>query len=183
MDFFAKLADNRIREAIEAGDFDDLQGKGQPLNLEDDSHIPPELRMAYKILKNADCLPPELVLRQEVVQLQDLVAAMPDEAEKLKQMRRLNFLMMKLNMMRPVSPRVAGARPLHSQGPGTPGVEEIAISSQPSACRVRTGATMAFAKRSRRRLCHIFMLDVMQQGNVTFAGPRAKTCLPPTSYG
>jgi hypothetical protein len=103
MDFFAKLAENRIKEAIEAGEFDNLRGKGQPLDLNDDSHIPPELRMAYKILKNADCLPPELTLRQEVVQLQDLVAAMPDEAEKLKQMRRLNFLMMKLDMMRPVS--------------------------------------------------------------------------------
>jgi hypothetical protein len=103
MDFFAKLAENRIKEAIEAGEFDNLRGRGQPLDLNDDSHIPPELRMAYKILKNADCLPPELVLRQEVVQLQDLVAAMPDEAEKLKQMRRLNFLMMKLDMMRPVS--------------------------------------------------------------------------------
>jgi hypothetical protein len=54
-------------------------------------------------LKNADCLPPELVLHQEVVNLQELVASMPDEAEKLKQMRRLNFLVMKLNMMRPVS--------------------------------------------------------------------------------
>lgn len=103
MEFFTRLAENRILQAIEAGEFDNLQGKGQPLNLEDDSHIPPELRMAYKILKNADCLPPELVLRQEVVQLQDLVAALPDEAEKLKQMRRLNFLVMKLNMMRPVS--------------------------------------------------------------------------------
>jgi hypothetical protein len=103
MDFFAKLAENRIKEAIEAGEFDNLRGRGQPLDLNDDSHIPPELRMAYKILKNADCLPPELTLRQEVVQLQDLVAAMPDEAEKLKQMRRLNFLMMKLDMMRPVS--------------------------------------------------------------------------------
>jgi hypothetical protein len=103
MEFFTKLAENRILQAIEAGEFNDLQGKGQPLNLEDDSHIPPELRMAYKILKNADCLPPELVLRQEVVNLQDLVASMPDESEKLKQMRRLNFLIMKLNMMRPVS--------------------------------------------------------------------------------
>jgi hypothetical protein len=103
MECFARLAENRILQAIEAGEFDDLQGKGQPLNLEDDSHIPHELRMAYKILKNADCLPPELVLRQEVVTLQDLVASMPDEAEKLKQMRRLNFLIMKLNMMRPVS--------------------------------------------------------------------------------
>ena len=103
MECFTRLAENRILQAIEAGEFDNLQGKGQPLNLEDDSHIPSDLRMAYKILKNADCLPPELVLRQEVVNLQDLVAAMPDDAEKLKQMRRLNFMMMKLNLMRPVS--------------------------------------------------------------------------------
>jgi hypothetical protein len=106
MEFFAKLAENRIKEAMEAGEFDNLQGQGQPLNLGDDSHIPPELRLAYKILKNADCLPPELTLRREVVQLQDLVAALPDEAEKLKQMRRLNFLVMKLDMMRPVSPQL-----------------------------------------------------------------------------
>lgn len=103
MDFFARIAENRILEAIEAGLFDNLKGKGQALNLEEDSHIPPELKMAYKILKNADCLPPELELRKEVMTLQDLVASMEDEAEKLLQMRRLNFLTMKLGMMRPVS--------------------------------------------------------------------------------
>ncbi|OGP69074.1 MAG: molecular chaperone DnaJ [Deltaproteobacteria bacterium RBG_13_60_28] len=97
------IAENRILEAIGNGLFDNLQGSGKPLKFEDDSHIPLELRMAYKILKNADCLPPELELRKEIVQLQDLVANMPDEAEKLKQMRRLNFLVMKLSMTRPVS--------------------------------------------------------------------------------
>jgi Domain of unknown function (DUF1992) len=106
MDFFERIAENRIQEAIEAGVFDDLQGKGQPLRLEDESHIPPELRMAYKILKNADCLPPELEVRKEIMTLQDLVAGLEDEAEKLKQMRRLNFLMMKLGMMRPVSAQI-----------------------------------------------------------------------------
>jgi hypothetical protein len=104
MDFFSKIAENRILEALEAGEFDNLEGRGKPLQFEDESHIPPELRMAYKILKNADCLPPELNLRQEIVRLQDLVASMPDEAEKLTQMRRLNFLLMKLDMMRPASP-------------------------------------------------------------------------------
>ncbi len=103
MDFFQRIAENRISEAIEAGLFDNLEGKGVPLRFEDESHIPPELRMAYKILKNADCLPPELEVRKEVVRLQDLVASMPDTAEKLKQMRRLNFYVMKLGMMRPVS--------------------------------------------------------------------------------
>ena len=106
MDFFERIAENRIQEAIEAGVFDDLRGKGQPLRLEDESHIPPELRMAYKILKNADCLPPELEVRKEIVTLQDLVAGLEDEAEKLKQMRRLNFLIMKLGMMRPVSAQI-----------------------------------------------------------------------------
>ena len=93
-------------EAIESGRFDNLEGKGQPLKLDDDSYIPSELKMAYKILKNADCLPPELVLRQEILTLQELVASMEDEAEKLMQMRRLNFLMMKLGMMRPVSAQI-----------------------------------------------------------------------------
>jgi hypothetical protein len=106
MDFFARIAENLILEAIEAGLFDNLPGKGRPLQLEDDRHIPPELRLAYKILKNADCLPPELELRREIITLQDLVASMEDEAEKLRQMRRLNFLMMKMGLMRPVSPQL-----------------------------------------------------------------------------
>jgi hypothetical protein len=104
MDFFERVAENRILEAIEAGHFHDLQGKGRPLTLEDDSHVPPELRMAYKIMKMADCLPPELEMRKEIVRLQYLVASLPDEAEKLTQMRRLNFLVMKLGVIRPVSP-------------------------------------------------------------------------------
>ena len=104
MEFLYRIAENRILEAIEGGLFDNLQGKGKPLVLENDSHVPPELRMAYKIMKMADCLPPELELRQEVIRLQDLVASLPDEAEKLRQMRRLNFLIMKLGMTRPISP-------------------------------------------------------------------------------
>ena len=104
MDFFYKIAEKRILEAIENGLFDDLEGKGRPLKLEDDNNVPPELRMAYKILKMADCLPPELEVRKEIVRLQDLVASMPDEAEKLKHIRRLNFYVMKLSMMRKVSP-------------------------------------------------------------------------------
>lgn len=106
MEFFQRIAENRILEAIENGLFENLQGMGKPLKFEDESHIPLELRMAYKILKNADCLPPELELRKEIVQLQDLVASLPDEAEKLKQMRRLNFLVMKLGMTRTVSPQL-----------------------------------------------------------------------------
>jgi hypothetical protein len=104
MNIFERIAENKILEAIEAGAFDNLPGKGRPLNLEEDSQVPPELRMAYKIMKMADCLPPELEVRREIVQLQDLLAALPDEKAKLHHMRRLNFLVMKLNLLRRTSP-------------------------------------------------------------------------------
>lgn len=101
---FEKLADERIREAIERGEFDDLPGKGLPLPLEDESHIPHDLRLAYKILKNADCLPPELELRKEIRTTEALLAGITDTQEKYKQMKKLNLLIMKLNMTRKVSP-------------------------------------------------------------------------------
>jgi hypothetical protein len=102
-DIMDKIAEERIREAIERGEFDDLPGKGKPLDLEDDSHLPPDLRMAYKILKNADCLPAELELRKEIRTTEALLAGIQDTREKYKQMQKLNYLIMKLNMTRRTS--------------------------------------------------------------------------------
>jgi len=97
---FDKIAEERIREAAKNGEFDNLPGKGQPLNLEDDSHLPQDIRLAYKILKNADCLPPELELRKEIRTTEALLAGMEDTREKYRQMKKLNYLIMKLNMTR-----------------------------------------------------------------------------------
>ncbi len=97
---FDKIAEERIREAIEHGEFDDLPGKGKPLKLEDDSHLPADLRLAYKILKNANCLPPELELRREIRTTEQLLSGIQDTQEKYKQMKKLNYLVMKLNMTR-----------------------------------------------------------------------------------
>jgi hypothetical protein len=103
--FFSHIiAERKIQEAIRNGELDNLPGKGKPLQLDDDSGIPEELRLAYKILKNADCLPPELELKKEIVQLRDLLQGMEDVEEKYRQMKRLNFQIMKLNMMRRASP-------------------------------------------------------------------------------
>ncbi len=54
------IAEQRIAEAIENGDFDDLPGSGKPLELDDDSLVPEELRLAYRVLKNAGFVPPEI---------------------------------------------------------------------------------------------------------------------------
>jgi hypothetical protein len=97
---FDKLADERIRQSMERGEFDDLPGKGKPLELEEDSHIPADLRLSYKILKNANCLPPELELRKEILTTGELLSGIQDTQEKYRQMQKLNYLILKLNMTR-----------------------------------------------------------------------------------
>lgn len=100
---FQKIAERRIMEAIREGAFDDLPGAGQPLKLEDDSHVPEDLRIAYKILKNAGYVPPEVALRKEIAKAEDLLDGMEDTRAKYRQFKKLNFLVMKLNMLRRTS--------------------------------------------------------------------------------
>lgn len=97
---FNKIAEKKIREAMDNGEFDDLPGKGKPVQLEDDRHIPVDIRLAHKILKNADCLPPELELRKEIFTVEELLAGEKDAKAKYRQIKRLNYLIMKLNMSR-----------------------------------------------------------------------------------
>ena len=101
---FQKIIEKRIQEAQKRGEFKDLPGRGEPLRMEDDSRIPEELRLAYKILKNADCLPPELQLKKEIRQMEDLLKGIPDEKEKYRQIKKINYKIMQLNMMGKKSP-------------------------------------------------------------------------------
>jgi hypothetical protein len=101
---YLKIAEQRIREAMERGEFDDLPGQGEPLDLEDDSRVPEDLRLAYKLLKNADCLPPELTLKKEIRQMEDLLERIPDEKERYRQIKQINYKIMKLNMLGHKSP-------------------------------------------------------------------------------
>jgi hypothetical protein len=100
MDIFYKIAERRIQEAIQNGDFDNLKGKGKPLTFEDETFIPEDLRMAYRILKNAGCVPPEIELRNEIVNLSTLINTLDDDKERLKKLRELNFKILRFNIMR-----------------------------------------------------------------------------------
>ena len=95
---YLNLVEKRIQEALERGDFDNLPGKGKPIPLEDDSMIPEDLRLAYKILKNAGCLPPEIEHQKEIRRMEDLLKDIPDEKERYGLMKRINFQILKLNM-------------------------------------------------------------------------------------
>ena len=64
------IAEQRIAEAIAKGELDGLPGTGRPLDLEDDALIPEELRLAYRILKNAGYVPPEVETLNQIAQLE-----------------------------------------------------------------------------------------------------------------
>ena len=95
-----KLVEARIGEAIERGELDDLPGAGKPLELDDDRHIPEELRVGYRILKNAGCVPPELELRKELHSVEQLLVNVEGASEKNRLIKKINFLMTRLSVTR-----------------------------------------------------------------------------------
>jgi len=97
---FEKIAEERIRLAMEEGVFDDLPGAGKPLSLDDDRMVPEELRMAARVLKNAGCVPPEVELHREIVSLRSLISSLDDDAERIRKIRELNFKILRFNMHR-----------------------------------------------------------------------------------
>ena len=75
------LAERRIDEAVSRGELDHLPGAGKPLELDDDALIPEELRLAYRILKNAGYVPPEVEHLAEIGRLEALVIRGEADAE------------------------------------------------------------------------------------------------------
>lgn len=100
---FSKIVEERIRGAQKKGEFKNLEGSGKPLVFEDDRCVSEELRLTYKILKNADCLPPEIELKKDIERTEDLLSGMQDTAEKYRTLKKLNYLIMKLNSIRNIS--------------------------------------------------------------------------------
>jgi hypothetical protein len=101
MHLFEILAEQKIQEAIERGEFDALPGAGKPLELEDDPLVPEDVRIAYRVLKNAGFVPPELELRKEVQAIEQLIESAPSGPDRSRALRRLQLLNLKLSESRP----------------------------------------------------------------------------------
>lgn len=99
MSIFSSIAEQRIREAIERGDLDDLSLKGRAIPPEDLSHVPEELRMGYKVLKNAGYLPEELQLHQELVRLKDLLQSCEDPQEQRALRERITLRQLQFDQL------------------------------------------------------------------------------------
>ncbi|MFN4197084.1 MAG: DUF1992 domain-containing protein [Caldimicrobium sp.] len=93
-----KIAEEKIREAIERGDFDELQYKGKPIEIKDNPFVPEELRIVYRILKNAGFIPKEVELRKEILELESYLDAEVQDA--YQKIRKLSALLFHLNQLR-----------------------------------------------------------------------------------
>jgi hypothetical protein len=91
-----QLVEARISDAQARGEFDNLQGAGKALQLEDEYLVPAELCAAYRLLKNAGYLPPAVQMRRESAEVEQLLQLAEDTAERQSLNRRLRYLLLKL---------------------------------------------------------------------------------------
>ena len=77
-----KFIDEQIRKAIEAGEFDNLPGKGKPIDLKPYFETPEDLRMAYSILKSNNFVPEEVEALKEIEALKKRLETCTDEEQK-----------------------------------------------------------------------------------------------------
>jgi DnaJ family protein C protein 28 len=73
MDILQQIAESKIQQAMQAGQFDNLPGKGKPLHLEENPFEDPAWRTAHAMLKSLDLTLPWIEVRRDL--LNDLEVA------------------------------------------------------------------------------------------------------------
>lgn len=96
---FEKIVEALIIEAQERGEFDNLKGKGQPLDLNAYFETPEEMRMAYSVLKNAGIAAPEVELLQEITALKDRLASTYEETGRSRIKKLIRDKELQFNLM------------------------------------------------------------------------------------
>lgn len=97
--FSEKLIEEKIREAMEKGEFDNLPGKGKPIDLDAYFATPDDVRLAFSVLKSAGCLPAEVELQKEIESLKARLGACDDERERQSLRKEIEAKALKLNLL------------------------------------------------------------------------------------
>lgn len=85
-----KFIEDQITKAIAEGEFDNLSGKGKPLDLDWYFALPEDLRLGYAMLKSNDFLPPEAQMLKEIAELKKQLDACPDESARKRVTKEIN---------------------------------------------------------------------------------------------
>jgi hypothetical protein len=97
--FSEKLIEEKIREAMEKGEFDDLPGKGKPLDLDAYFATPEDVRLGFSVLKSAGCLPIEVELQKEIESLKARLEVCDNERERQALRKEIEAKTLKLNLL------------------------------------------------------------------------------------
>ena len=87
---FDRIVEAIIKEAMERGEFDNLPGKGKPIDLTEYFETPEEVRLANSVLKNAGMTSREVDLLKEIAELKQVLVAVLDEKKKAEIQQRIH---------------------------------------------------------------------------------------------
>jgi hypothetical protein len=96
---FDKLVESLIKEAQERGEFDNLPGKGRPLDLTSYFETPEDVRLAQSVLKNAGITPPEVQLLKEIAQLKNLLTLTREDLKTIEIQKQIQEKQIEFNLM------------------------------------------------------------------------------------
>lgn len=96
---YGHIVEEKIKESMKRGDFDHLPGRGKPLPKDEFAHLPPELKNCYRILKNANLLPEEMIVKKEMVELEELLARIKDPQLSSHYKKELKEKKLRFDMM------------------------------------------------------------------------------------
>ena len=108
---FDRIAEKKIIAAIERGELSDLPGQGAPPPLDDDALVLEELRIAYRVLRNAGFVPPEVETLCAIGDLERCIDDFTEGGARCRALRKLQLLRLSLDTSgRPRSMLLAGSR-------------------------------------------------------------------------
>ena len=96
---FDRIVESKIQDALERGEFDNLPGKGKPIDLTEYFEIPEEVRLAHSVLKNAGMTSREVDLLKEIAELKQAEAALLDPQKKAEIQKQIQQKQVEFSLM------------------------------------------------------------------------------------
>ena len=94
-----KIVEEIIKQAQERGAFDNLPGKGKPIDLTTYFETPEDVRVAQSVLKNAGFTSREVELLNEIAGLKQVLAGVLDETIRQRFQKQIQEKQIEFNVM------------------------------------------------------------------------------------
>ncbi len=94
---FENSVEIKIRKAMAEGEFDNLPGKGKPIDLSKYYGVPEHLRIAYQMMKDSGYIPEEVRLKKEMETLKEKIKQCKSEKKERELMKELTEISQQFN--------------------------------------------------------------------------------------